>query len=311
VDLNGDGKLDILSGSYSRHDKDMAGLFQVLWGTGDGWKKATVLQGSDGEPLILPRTDEVTDRICTRPFAVDYDGDGNLDIVSGNFGGTFAMFRGEANGKFAPQATWLENGQGKLQVDAHSDPFFVDWDKDGDLDLVSGSAQGGVFLFRNEGTRKAPKWSARQTLLEQAGHHGHATDGDGPTLGDAHLKGPSADTRVWVDDVDGDGMLDLLVGDQIVLVHAAKGVDEASAKKQFVAWQKKQQEFFQQPQGDGEAAQKEWQQKYEALEKERDAFARQEMTGFVWLLRQKGPATGKDAKANGKVGAGTKPAPGR
>ena len=30
MELNGDGHLDILSGSYSRQSEDMAGLFQVL-----------------------------------------------------------------------------------------------------------------------------------------------------------------------------------------------------------------------------------------------------------------------------------------
>ena len=36
MDLDGDGHLDILSGSYSRMDTDMAGLFQVLYGNPDG-----------------------------------------------------------------------------------------------------------------------------------------------------------------------------------------------------------------------------------------------------------------------------------
>jgi len=31
VDLNNDGYRDILSGSYSRMETNMAGLFQVLW----------------------------------------------------------------------------------------------------------------------------------------------------------------------------------------------------------------------------------------------------------------------------------------
>ena len=54
MDLNGDGRLDILSGSYSRHDKDMAGLFQVLWGDANGsFRAAEVLTGTDGEPLII------------------------------------------------------------------------------------------------------------------------------------------------------------------------------------------------------------------------------------------------------------------
>jgi hypothetical protein len=50
VDLDGDGHLDILSGSYSRMDKDMAGLIQVLYGKGDGtFRKAEVLKGTDGD----------------------------------------------------------------------------------------------------------------------------------------------------------------------------------------------------------------------------------------------------------------------
>jgi len=44
VDIDGDGIPDILSGSYSRMDKAMAGLFQVLYGKADGtFKKAEVL----------------------------------------------------------------------------------------------------------------------------------------------------------------------------------------------------------------------------------------------------------------------------
>ena len=40
-------------------DNDMAGLFQVLYGKGDGtFRKAEVLKGTDGKPLI------------TRPLAI-------------------------------------------------------------------------------------------------------------------------------------------------------------------------------------------------------------------------------------------------
>ncbi|MFY9345117.1 MAG: VCBS repeat-containing protein [Planctomycetota bacterium] len=295
MDVNGDGMLDVLSGSYSRKDRDMAGLFQVLYGKKGGtWGEAEVLNGSDGQPLLLPKgSDEQADlaRICTRAFAADLDGDGKLDLVSGNFGGTFACFAGEGPGKFAPKATWLEAGGQQLQVSSHSDPFLVDWDRDGDLDLLSGSAQGGVFLFVNEGSKQAPKFAAMQTLVAGSGGHMvmNGDDGDAPEVhfGDAHLKGPGDDTRVWADDVNGDGKLDLLVGDMVTLVHLAKGVDEKTARTKLAAWTKKQQKFFQEPQGDDEASQKKWRATYDALEKEKEEFAKDQMTGFVWLYLRK------------------------
>ena len=139
MDLDGDGHRDILSGSYSRMDRDMAGLFQVLYGKADGtFRKAEVLKGTDGEPLIIPADDDkqLTEKICTRPFAVDWDGDGQLDLVVGNFSGTFYWFKGEGKGKFAPKPEPIKAGGKPLKIPGvHSDPFVIDWDGDGDLDL--------------------------------------------------------------------------------------------------------------------------------------------------------------------------------
>lgn len=288
MDLDADGHLDVLSGSYSRMDRDMAGLFQVLRGSKDGLRKAAPLHGSDGALLLMPqsdREDKDLDRICTRPFACDLDGDGKLDLVAGNFGGTFAWFRGEGDGKFTPAATWLAAGGELMRVDMHSDPFLIDFDGDGDLDLLSGSAAGGVFLFANTGSKTAPKFAGKVTLVAAAEQeHGP----DAPIrFGDGHLQGPGADSRVWVADVDGDGKLDLLVGDQQRLTFPLAGIDEAAAREQLVAWNKQQQELFATPQGEDEAAQQKWQQAYEKLEAARAKIVRDESTGFVWLLRQR------------------------
>jgi hypothetical protein len=279
VDLDSDGNLDILSGSYSRQDEDMAGLFQVLRGQKGGtFSKAQALTGSDGKELLMPAgdSDDVdVGRICTRPFAADLNGDGKLDIVAGNFAGTFAFFRGEGAGKFAPVASWLDADGKRMSVNAHGDPFLVDWDGDGDLDLLSGSASGGAFLFTNVGTRTEPRFAAKKTLVKPRGE-GHESD----ELGDAHLKGPSTSTRVWADDLNGDGKLDLLLGDEVTLYHAAEGVDASAAKAKLAEWRAALEKLMQEDAED-------FGDRYRALEEARDPFVTEDRTGFVWALYRK------------------------
>ena len=43
-------------------------------------------------------------------------------------------------------------------------PFTVDWNNDGRFDIVSGSEDGKVFIFINEGSSKNPKFGKAQTL---------------------------------------------------------------------------------------------------------------------------------------------------
>jgi hypothetical protein len=288
VDINGDGCRDIISGSYSRMEKAMAGLFQVLYGKPDGtFRKAEVLKGTDGEPLIIPLDGKpMIENICTRPFAVDWDGDGHLDLVVGNFAGTFYWFKGEGKGKFRPKPEVIKSGGVPLKIKGHhSDPFVIDWDGDGALDLLSGSTDGGVQWARNRAAKGKPPDLDRFEWLIKPGR----TVQYGNLLSEDELTGPTTSTRVWAGDVNGDGKLDLLVGDSVTLVAPAKGLSAKEFKTKFTAWQKAVDAATKELSSEkaDQASRNKANQEFSRLYNQRAQFMTEDRTGFVWLYLQK------------------------
>src|SRR5262249_21589397 len=85
-------------------------------------------------------------------------------------------------------------------------PVVADWDGDGLPDLVVGGGDGSVVWFRNEGTRKEPKLAAAQVLVPPSPSGWRDDKSRRP--GEWGVR-----ARPCVVDFDGDGKLDLLVGD--------------------------------------------------------------------------------------------------
>jgi len=291
VDIDADGHIDILSGSYHEDGgyEHMTGLFWVLKGKADGtFAKATALNGTDGKALVvrIPESERddmnaVVRSICTRPTAIDYDGDGDLDIVAGNFEGTFYLFEGLGDGEFEPNGTPLTTADGEqLTVGHHSDPVFVDWDGDGDLDLLSGSGHG-VHLFMNVGADGEHVWTEARDLFSYT----PAVAYDEVVLGEEHITRPQGNVRVWVEDLNGDGLFDLVMGDSSYVTYPAEGLTEDEVRAKLADWQERLDALVNEYADDmmsdeaGEA--------FDAMYRERDSIVEQSGVGFVYVAYQR------------------------
>ncbi len=132
------------------------------------------------------------------PTFTDLDNDGDLDVVVGAFNGLLSVFRNGTNGTSGAYTalTGVNNPFDFIDVGGDSTPTFVDLDADGDLDLVVGERPGNLNVFRN-GTN-----GAAGAFTEQLGVNNPFDSIDAGTF--------SAPTFA---DVDGDGDLDLVVGE--------------------------------------------------------------------------------------------------
>jgi hypothetical protein len=133
------------------------------------------------EPIkILQKDSPIYGGSLTVPNVVDWDGDGNLDIVAGNSEGRLLFFKNhgtDKNPKFS-FAEEIESGgvpillrpgynivQGPLEAAwGYLSPTVFDWNDDGLMDVVFSGSRAKFEVMLNEGTRTEPKLSLPYTI---------------------------------------------------------------------------------------------------------------------------------------------------
>lgn len=146
---------------------------------------------------------------------MDLDGDGQTDILSGSYSpGDVYLFAGKPDGSFAAGLK-LALGDGRpLEAGRRTIPFACDWDSDGLADLLVGTMEGQVLLFRNQGA-PGKLALAPATPLLAAGQPVKVSAYAAPSVAD------------W----DGDGLPDLVVNSILGKVHWHRNIGTRRAPK--------------------------------------------------------------------------------
>ncbi|MBL7964062.1 MAG: T9SS type A sorting domain-containing protein [Flavobacteriales bacterium] len=204
LDVNGDGKRDLL---VSPNSATLAENKRSVWYYRNN--------GTDSAPVFQKQTEELfqSDMLDfgegAFPVPFDHNGDGLMDLVVGNFG----YYQ---SGGFYPCALALLLNVGTANAPAFSlantdymnlsgaglcpamHPAFGDVDGDGDKDMYIGDQNGYLHFYRNISTGSTANF---QLVTNQVPHAG----------GSPIDVGQHAKPQFF--DVDGDGKIDLLIGE--------------------------------------------------------------------------------------------------
>lgn len=160
VDYENDGDLDIIVGIQDGEDYGWDNAFDTTgkWTNGPLHGFVYLIENIKGvyalKGKIMAGDKPIDVYGAPSPNFDDFDNDGDLDIICGEFLDKFTWFENigtREKPKYA-KGVFLKNETGTLTMDLEMIlPVSLDWDKDGDIDLIVGDEDGRVAFVENTG----------------------------------------------------------------------------------------------------------------------------------------------------------------
>ena len=203
ADFDGDGDLDLVCGEF---------LDKMTYFENIGTREKPVY--AKGKHLANDNGVIRMDLEMIIPVAIDWNKDGYVDLIVGDEDGRVAFIENTGKVKNGmPQfkdPVYLQQKADNVKFGALATPYGVDWDNDGDEDIIVGNSAGYITFIENLGDRNGmPKWAAPK-LLESEGKTIRIMAGY-----NGSIQGPAEEkwgyTTLSVADWDGDGLKDIIV----------------------------------------------------------------------------------------------------
>jgi hypothetical protein len=206
----------MISGSYT-------GGISFFKGLGDGkFAAARKLLNAQGKPI--------SEEYAQTPCLADWNGNGRYDMAIGAIQGPVKLYRNDGSLVFTEVGPFTVKG--KPIEAADGGPCLVDWDGDGILDMVLGDDEGNVIFYRG---------TAKGSLEMEFGGHlipprereslWKAREPDPGHPIPFKPKHPGARVKPFAVDWNGNGKLDLLVGDYMMIQPEAKTLTAAEQRE--------------------------------------------------------------------------------
>ena len=134
TDLDNDGDFDLISG-------ELYGDFFYFENTGNSTEPAFA-------PAVINPFSLTNISLSSKPTAIDYDGDGDIDLVAGNSDADFIFYKNTGSNILPNFNAPVTNPNGLSSTGELSAPTFADLDGDNDQDLMSGNTDGNFYYFK-------------------------------------------------------------------------------------------------------------------------------------------------------------------